>query len=112
MSSNLQKLVASVLGAERAAWLLQCMEVDARLIRDEETVRQAELAQALNMALFSGLLMRVPEGAAYVEDAIRIGRKVVFDHGALRTVVADHGGLPVGHLAFDRILKPLGFVIG
>jgi hypothetical protein len=110
--SNVQKLVSSILGEERSAWLFRAMVVDARLIRHGATLSQAELAQALNMALFSDLLSRVPEGAAYVEDAIRIGRKISFDHGALRTVVADNGPLPVGHLAFDRILRPLGFVIG
>src|SRR5688500_10241002 len=112
MSSSLHKLVSSVLGSERAAWLFEAMEVDARLIRNEETVSQAELGQALHMALFSDLLQRVPEGAQYVEGALRIGRKLGFDHGALRTVAADNGPLPVGHLAFDRILRPLGFVIG
>jgi hypothetical protein len=112
MSSNLSTLVSSVLGEERASWLLHAMNVDARLLRSGAAVGQAELAQALNMALFSDLLERVPEGAAYVDDAVRIGRKIIFDHGALRTVLADHVSLPAGHLAFDRILKPLGFVIG
>lgn len=117
MSSNVQQLVASVLGAERAVWLFNAMEVDGRLLRNDAAVSQAELAQALNMVLFSDLLRRVPEGADYVDEAIRTGRKITFDHGALRTVVANPvygniGALPVGHLAFDRILKPLGFVIG
>lgn len=112
MSSNVQQLVSKVLGAERAVWLFNAMEVDAELLRDSEAVSQAELAQAMNMVLFSDLLKRVPEGAQYVDEAIRIGRKINFDHGALRTVVANNGQLPVGHLAFDRILKPLGFVIG
>jgi uncharacterized glyoxalase superfamily metalloenzyme YdcJ len=66
----------------------------------------------MNMVLFSDLLKRVPEGALYVDEAIRIGRKINFDHGALRTVVAQNGALPVGQLAFERILKPLGFVVG
>ncbi|MFN4291576.1 MAG: DUF1338 domain-containing protein [Permianibacter sp.] len=112
MSSNVQQLVSKVLGAERAVWLFNAMEVDARLLRDGDTVSQAELAQAMNMVLFSDLLKRVPEGAQYVDDAIRIGRKINFDHGALRTVVAQSGALPVGQLAFERILKPLGFVVG
>lgn len=112
MSSNVQQLVSKVLGAERAVWLFNAMEVDARLLRDGDTVSQAELAQAMNMVLFSDLLKRVPEGAQYVDDAIRIGRKINFDHGALRTVVAQNGALPVGQLAFERILKPLGFVVG
>lgn len=112
MSSNVQQLVSKVLGAERAVWLFNAMEVDARLLRDGDSVSQAELAQAMNMVLFSDLLKRVPEGAQYVDDAIRIGRKINFDHGALRTVVAQNGALPVGQLAFERILKPLGFVVG
>ncbi len=117
MSSNVQQLVASVLGAERAIWLFNAMEVDAELLREGEAISQAELAQAMNMVLFSDLLKRVPEGALYVDEAIRIGRKINFDHGALRTVVANPvygnmGALPVGQLAFERILKPLGFVVG
>lgn len=112
MSSNVQQLVSKVLGTERAVWLFNAMEVDARLLRNGDTVSQAELAQAMNMVLFSDLLKRVPEGAQYVDDAIRIGRKINFDHGALRTVVAQNGALPVGQLAFERILKPLGFVVG
>ena len=117
MSSNVQRLVSSVLGAERAVWLFNAMEVDARLLGNSDAVTRAELAQAMNMVLFSDLLKRVPEGALYVDEAIRIGRKINFDHGALRTVVANPvygnmGALPVGHLAFDRILKPLGFIIG
>ena len=112
MSSNVQQLVASVLGAERAVWLFNAMEVDARLLGSSDNVTRAELAQAMNMVLFSDLLKRVPEGAQYVDDAIRIGRKINFDHGALRTVVAQNGALPVGQLAFERILKPLGFIVG
>ena len=117
MSSNVQQLVASVLGAERAVWLFNAMEVEGRLLGSSDNVTRAELAQAMNMVLFSDLLKRVPEGAQYVDEAIRIGRKINFDHGALRTVVAnpvygDMGVLPVGRLAFERILKPLGFIVG
>lgn len=111
MSSNVLKLVASVLGAKRADWLFETMDVDAALLRDGKQVSRAEVAQAMNMVLFSDLLDRVPEGAAYVNDARAIGRKIVFDHGALRTVVSEAGAMPSGHLAFDRILRPLGFVV-
>jgi hypothetical protein len=51
----------------------------------------------------------VPLAAAYVGDAVRAAKKLVFDHGALRTVAADNGALPRGELAFRRILEPLGF---
>jgi hypothetical protein len=48
-----------------------------------------------HMLLFEDVTRRVPMAAAYVGDAVRQGRKLVFDHGALRTVVAtDNGALP------------------
>jgi hypothetical protein len=40
--------------------------------------------------------------------------KVLFDHGALRTIAsakARTGALPAGHLAFARILEPLGYAL-
>ncbi len=111
MNSSLHFLVSRQLGATRTGQLFADMQVHPALIRDGAEVSRAELAQALNMVLFADLLDRVPEGAAYAADASRIGRKIVFDHGALRTVAADNGALPVGHLAFDRILAPLGFTV-
>ena len=41
--------------------------------------------------------------------AVRTAQKLVFDHGALRTVATDNGALPRGEEAFRRILEPLGF---
>ena len=49
-------------------------------------VSRSELAQALNMALFAGVLDRVPSGKAYTMDVAASGGKVMLDHGALRTV--------------------------
>jgi len=109
--SNVFQLVASVTGESRAQWLFETMEVTPALLKTSLNVSRAEVAQAMNMVLFSDLLERVPEGAAYVNDAKAMGRKIVFDHGALRTVVSSAGELPSGHLSFDRILKPLGFTI-
>ncbi|WP_087881925.1 DUF1338 domain-containing protein [Caballeronia mineralivorans] len=75
-------------------------------------VTRAELAQAMNMALFAGLLERVPTGRAYIYDLQHTQTRVQFDHGALRTVRwAESGALPPGEAAFTRILKPLGFVL-
>lgn len=82
-----------------------------RLVGAAGDVTRAELAQALNMLLFEDVTRRVPMAAAYVGDAVRTGRKLVFDHGALRTVAADCGSLPPGSEAFRRILEPLGFVM-
>jgi len=43
---------------------------------------------------------------------IAAGGRVVFDHGALRTVLWPHNGaLPPGERAFTRIFEPLGYVL-
>lgn len=74
------------------------------------TVTRAELAQALNMALFHGLVQRVPAAQDYIaSDVVGQKRQVVFDHGALRTVRWPSGALPAGEAAFTRLLSPLGF---
>ena len=36
-------------------------------------------------------------------------KKLVFDHGALRTVAWPSGALPPGEAAITRVLRPLGF---
>ncbi|TKC92646.1 DUF1338 domain-containing protein [Trinickia terrae] len=111
MNPNLAALLDAACGQEAAQQLVQLMNIPACMSRSEEgTVTRAELAQALNMALFSGLLERVPTGRAYTADVIRAGGRVEFDHGALRTVRWPHcGALPPGEAAFTRILKPLGY---
>jgi Domain of unknown function (DUF1338) len=71
---------------------------------------RALIALALNVALFGDLLERVPTGRAYVNDCVARGRKVVFDHGALRTVALEGmGSLPAGEAAITRVLLPLGY---
>lgn len=73
-------------------------------------VTRAELAQALNMALFDGLLERVPNGRAYTLEVAVRGERITFDHGALRTVSSRNtGALPSGEAAFARLLRPLGY---
>ena len=55
----------------------------------------ADVAQALNVVLFSDLLNRVPAATAYADDCARDGQKVFHDHGAVRTVVlSGMGSLP------------------
>src|SRR6185503_1432959 len=39
----------------------------------------------------------------------RQGAKIVFDHGAVRTVAAAAGSLPAGQEALTRILEALGY---
>ncbi len=111
MNSNLDALLEAACGAGTAQQLVKLMNVPASMERcDPGVATRAELAQALNMTLFAGLLERVPTGRAYTDDVVREGARVRFDHGALRTVRWPHcGALPPGEAAFTRILKPLGY---
>lgn len=111
MNGNLDALLEAACGPGAARRLVQLMNVPPAMGRWEAGVAtRAELAQALNMALFAGLLDRVPTGRAYTDDVVRDGARVQFDHGALRTVRWPHcGALPPGEAAFTRILRPLGY---
>lgn len=108
--SNLKRMLDAACGEAQAAELMQLMNVSPELLAtDGQRVSRAEIAQALNMVLFAGILERVPTGMAYTRDVIEAGGKVVFDHGALRTVKWESGALPAGEIAFTRILAPLGY---
>ncbi len=73
-------------------------------------VSRGVIAAALNLHLLSGLLARVPTGRAYFEELTDNDGKLVFDHGAMRTVAMDGmGKLPAGREAVARILEPLGY---
>ncbi|WP_338849737.1 DUF1338 domain-containing protein [Massilia sp. W12] len=111
MNANIQALVTRQIGAQAAQDLLQLMHMPTSLdVCADGRVSRAELAQAMNMVLFDGILARVPTGRAYTLDVAARGGKVMFDHGALRTVRwFGIGQLPPGEAAFTRILKPLGF---
>lgn len=111
MSSNVTRLVSLNLGAEAAERLARLVATPARLPAGEPgRATRAEIAHALNLVLFDGILARVPTGKAYTEDVAAAGGKVHFDHGALRTVRwQDNGALPAGEAAFTRILRPLGY---
>jgi hypothetical protein len=74
-------------------------------------VSRAELAQALTMILFHDLVERVPAAQAYIGDVAARGERVVFDHGAIRTVLCPSGELPPGEAAIARVLGPLGYVV-
>ncbi|WP_176595459.1 MULTISPECIES: DUF1338 domain-containing protein [Sphingobium] len=106
-------LVEGILGAEAARATLNALDVDPVLMSERGPhVSRAAFAMAMNIALFNDLLERVPSGAAYVADRLARGGKVVFDHGALRTVrlaEGPTGELPPGEEAFSRILAPLGY---
>jgi hypothetical protein len=110
---GLFSLVASTVGQPAADWLNDHVEVPEGLHAfawSEDAIHRVWLAEALNLCLFHKLVQAVPDGHRYVEEQGQNGRKVVFDHGAIRTVDwADNGELPRGRQAFARILEPLGF---
>jgi hypothetical protein len=110
-NANVERLLSTLLGGEKAASLFSTLNFPSILEDFEDgTVTRAELAQAMNMALFDDLLQRSENGRVYTKDAIGSGGSVFFDHGALRTVRWTHNGaLPPGEAAFTRILRPLGF---
>lgn len=112
---QLESLVCAALGAAAAREALDMLVVPEALRADGgPNVSRAVAAMALNAALFHGLLERAPTGAAYVEEVCAAGGKILFDHGALRTVTlasGPTGALPAGHLAFARILVPLGYEV-
>lgn len=112
---QLESLVCCALGAAAAREALDTLEVPKALGADDApTVSRAVAAMALNAALFHGLLERAPTGAAYVDEVRADGGKILLDHGALRTVTlasGPTGALPGGHLAFARILGPLGYEV-
>ncbi|CAB3735777.1 hypothetical protein R8871_06172 [Paraburkholderia graminis C4D1M] len=110
-NSNVERLLLKLLGPAKTESLFATLTFPTALSDWEDgTVTRAELAQAMNMALFEDLLERSPNGRAYTNEAIANGGSVYFDHGALRTVRWDNNGaLPPGEAAFTRILRPLGF---
>ncbi|WP_213762387.1 DUF1338 domain-containing protein [Caballeronia sp. dw_19] len=112
INPNVESLLKRLLGPEKTDFLFKTLNVPTILTDWEDgTVTRAELAQAMNMVLFEGLLTRSPNGRTYTDEATANGGSVYFDHGALRTVRWTHNGaLPPGEAAFTRILRPLGFI--
>lgn len=116
-SNPLFRLLEPLLGSAQAWAALRAVEVSPALALADERARadgdvsRAMLAQALALALFQGLLARVPTGRAYVEEALSRGRRIAFDHGAVRTVAWDCGALPPGEAAISRVLRPLGYAM-
>ena len=109
-ASHLWTLIAPILGSRRAEEVFAAVAVPAALEGPRgPRVSRGQLAMALNLLLFDDLERRVGYARAYVGDQVRAGRKVRFDHGALRTVAAPSGALPPGEAAITRLLEPLGY---
>jgi hypothetical protein len=113
-SSSLHLLLQACCGAQEAAALIQAVYVAPQLLEEGANgVRRAVMAEALNLLLFRDLLDRSPTGRRYVAECVAASRKVVFDHGALRTVaLGGMGSLPAGEAAITRVLLPLGYRLG
>ena len=109
--SAVREPVAALLGEERAGAILAGLAIDQTLTNGEG-VSRAQAAMALNTVLFAQLLDRVPTAARYVATAFAEGRRICFDHGALRTIDGPTGALPRGQAAFARLLEPLGYRVG
>ena len=105
----LKTLLESVLGQSRAASALQTLHIDPALAAPGDRLTRAQIAWALNAALFTDLLDRVPSAARYVAQARAAGQAIVSDHGALRTIDGPCGALPSGCEGMTRLLAPLGY---
>ncbi|MCC2975146.1 DUF1338 family protein [Sphingomonas sp. PL-96] len=110
----LARLVRSMLG-NRTEQAFDTLVVPAELAEvTGDRVPRAVFAMALAAVLFDDLLARVPSGARYVADRRAAGERILFDHGALRTIrfpQGPTGALPAGQDAFARILEPLGYAV-
>ncbi len=104
----LRDILVRMVGSSEAEALLTTVELPPA-VRTSAVACRAVLAAALALILFRGLLERVPQGRDYVDDQRKVGRRIVFDHGALRTVACPCGALPAGRAAFARLLEPLGY---
>ncbi len=109
---TLFRLLVAVVGEPRAAFVLTTLAIDPRLEGTGERPTRAQVAMALNAALFLDLLDRVPTATRYVGSLREKGEVIAFDHGALRTIDGPTGTLPAGGEAFIRFLSPLGYEVG
>jgi hypothetical protein len=104
----LARILSPILAKPEVEALISGLDIPDELLRAEQANR-AVLAGALGLLLFDDLYRRVPDAAAYWNEQCEQGRKLMLDHGALRTVTAASGALPPGRLAFSRLLEPLGY---
>lgn len=106
---SLDVLLTELSSPVECAWLLDRLSVPAALNLQTTASLQSVLSQALGMLLFLDLTQRVPDAKHYTDEQQAQHRRVMLDHGALRTVRLDMAGLPSGRAAFSRILEPLGY---
>ena len=111
--THLSQLIRLIAGDKAADDMLGTLQIERTfLLESAGAVSRGVFAMALNAVLFHELLTRVPMAAAYVADRRRQGERIIFDHGAMRTVrfaSQGTGALPPGVESFERILQPLGY---
>lgn len=108
----MDELLAALVGGDRANRLLSTALLPEALAGEEQPrgqVDRATAAVALGLVLLDDLLRRVPSGARYVDAQRDVGRRIVLDHGAVRTVDGPTGALPPGAESLRRVLVPLGY---
>lgn len=114
-ASSLRRVVAAVLGPERAAALAEVVAEPEGLDDPgadrgaDDVVGRAAIATAVAAVLFHDLCERVPSARAYADDRRAAGRPVVLDHGAVRTIDWLCGQVPPGQEQVARLLRPLGY---
>jgi Domain of unknown function (DUF1338) len=113
MIPNLRRLLEVVVGKESSEYLIANVALHPAIMGEMSDIcSRAVIANALNLALLHDLLGRVPTARFYMVDLAKSSRKLVFDHGALRTVdLNGMGKLPAGKEAVTRLLIPLGYEI-
>lgn len=113
--SNFSALLRTSMDAESALRLESILSLPADIAAAwGPRVSRRVFTMALNAVLLHDLLRRVPSGAGYVSDRVRNGERLVFDHGAVRTIsLPGHpgGALLSGEHALARILGPLGYSV-
>lgn len=110
---TLHSILTPTIGLARTERLLHILEIPPALLEEASPqASRAIIAQALNMLLFEDLLERVPAAKTYASDCNLSNRKIMHDHGAVRTVALEGmGTLPAGQEAITRILRPLGYAL-
>jgi hypothetical protein len=112
---HLSQLIRAILGDKAAEEMLATLLIDRRfLLESLGAVSRSVFAMAVGTVLFHELLTRAPTAAAYVADRRRQRERIIFDHGALRTIRLGSrttGALPAGVDCFTRVLRPLGYQV-
>lgn len=113
--TNYSALLQTCMDEATAAHVASTLHLPPDVLAEQGSrVSRRVLAMALNTILFQDLLTRVPSGAGYVTENNQEGRRVVFDHGAVRTIQMPQptvGKLPSGEEVLTRVLRPLGYSV-